>query len=245
MRKKKVLLTAFGPYGPWQENASWKALIEFTRDLPDEMVVVTRRYPVDYDKVKQALTLDLAAGYDFAIHLGQAPSRAKLHLEAVALNLGTLGPGTSGLGTSGLGPTAKSAQNGAESFSGLGLATNDAQNAPGNAPAFFELQPDGPPAFISKLPLDFWAQGLCAMGIPSAVSLNAGAYLCNAAYYWSKYTCLDFGLPTESLFVHIPLNEQQAACCPEDHAFLKTEDAARAIRWLLHAMASLPSAIHA
>ena len=44
----QILLTAFGPYGPFPDNASWLALIELTRDLPDFVSVTTRRYPVDF-----------------------------------------------------------------------------------------------------------------------------------------------------------------------------------------------------
>jgi pyroglutamyl-peptidase len=43
----RVLITAFGPYGCWEENASWLALVELTRDLPTGAEIVTRLYPVD------------------------------------------------------------------------------------------------------------------------------------------------------------------------------------------------------
>ena len=41
----RVLLTAFQPYEGWQTNASWLALVELTRDLPDQPMVTTRLYP--------------------------------------------------------------------------------------------------------------------------------------------------------------------------------------------------------
>ena len=85
---KTVLMTAFEPYDCWNENSSWLALVELTRSLPASPRVVTRRYPVDYEAARAKLQDDLAADYDFAIHLGQAPGIGRVHLEAVGLNIG-------------------------------------------------------------------------------------------------------------------------------------------------------------
>src|SRR5690348_9736070 len=83
-----VLLTAFEPYGAWPENSSWLALVELTRSLPEEPRITTRRYPVDFAAVRQLLAKDLSYDYDFAIHLGQSPGSAQVHLEAIGLNVG-------------------------------------------------------------------------------------------------------------------------------------------------------------
>lgn len=85
-----VLLTAFEPYDRWADNSSWLALVELTRDLPGEPRVVTRRYPVDFDAVRKRLDDDLAANYDFVLHLGQAPGIGRVHLEAVGVNVAGL-----------------------------------------------------------------------------------------------------------------------------------------------------------
>lgn len=84
---KRVLITAFEPYDVWKSNASWMTLVELTRDLPTTPKITTRLYPVDYAAMRQRLAADLAAQYDVALHLGQAPGSASIHLEAVALNL--------------------------------------------------------------------------------------------------------------------------------------------------------------
>jgi pyroglutamyl-peptidase len=84
----KVLITAFEPYDRWTSNASWLCLVELTRDLPAGHVLTTRRYPVDFALARSRLEGDLAAGYDFAIHMGQAPGSPQIRLEAVALNVG-------------------------------------------------------------------------------------------------------------------------------------------------------------
>jgi pyroglutamyl-peptidase len=83
-----VLITAFEPYDCWHENSSWLALVELTKTLPGEPRVVTRRYPVDFPQVRERLAVDLAAGYEYALHLGQAPGLARVHLEAIGLNIG-------------------------------------------------------------------------------------------------------------------------------------------------------------
>ncbi len=91
-----VLLTAFEPYDRWPENSSWLALIELTRelnrevtsDLPSGLKIVTRRYPVDFDAARSRLNDDLAANYDYALHLGQAPGIGRIHLEAIGINVG-------------------------------------------------------------------------------------------------------------------------------------------------------------
>jgi pyroglutamyl-peptidase len=83
-----VLLTAFEPYDRWPENASWLVLVELTRELPPSLKIVTRRYPVDFEAARARLEDDLAANYDFAFHLGQAPGISRIHLEAIGVNIG-------------------------------------------------------------------------------------------------------------------------------------------------------------
>lgn len=83
-----ILITAFEPYGTWQENSSWLCLLELTRTLSDLSAITTRRYPVDFDKMRERLARDLEANYDLVLHLGQAPGSAHIRLEAVGLNVG-------------------------------------------------------------------------------------------------------------------------------------------------------------
>jgi pyroglutamyl-peptidase len=83
----RILITAFEPYGEWSENASWLALVELTRNLPEQPQVTTRRYPVDFDVVRRRLGEDLRENYDLALHLGQAPGRGAIELEAIAVNI--------------------------------------------------------------------------------------------------------------------------------------------------------------
>jgi pyroglutamyl-peptidase len=84
----KILLTAYEPYDVWKENASWLALVELTKNMPADLDVTTRRYPVDFTEVKQRLAEDLADQYDFAVHLGQAPGSSVVQLEQIGINVG-------------------------------------------------------------------------------------------------------------------------------------------------------------
>ncbi len=84
----RVLITAFEPFDRWSENSSWLALLELTRSLPEAPKVVTRRYPVHFAKAKERLSEDLAADYDFALHLGQSSQTGRIELEAIGLNVG-------------------------------------------------------------------------------------------------------------------------------------------------------------
>jgi len=83
-----VLITAFRPYGPWEENASWLTLVELTKDLPDRPEVVTRLYPVDFAAVRQRLEEDLAEDFDVVLHLGQAAGIGDIRIESIGINVG-------------------------------------------------------------------------------------------------------------------------------------------------------------
>ncbi len=83
----RVLLTAFGPYDDWSENASWLVLQDLLRDTPQHIELVTRLYPVDFEKVRLRLEEDLKLGFDTVLSLGQAPGYARVAIEGVGLNV--------------------------------------------------------------------------------------------------------------------------------------------------------------
>ncbi|MEX2120854.1 MAG: pyroglutamyl-peptidase I [Pirellulales bacterium] len=91
-----VLVTAFEPYDDWAANSSWLCLQELARDLPALPAVTTRLYPVDFAAARERLWQDLAADYDFALHLGQAPGSSAIRLEAIGLNVGLPSPSHAG-----------------------------------------------------------------------------------------------------------------------------------------------------
>lgn len=83
-----VLITAFEPYDRWNANSSWLTLVQLTQELPSDVAITTRLYPVDFAAVKEKLAGDLRADFDYALHLGQAPGSTRIQLEAFAVNVG-------------------------------------------------------------------------------------------------------------------------------------------------------------
>jgi pyroglutamyl-peptidase len=68
-----------------------------------------------------------------------------------------------------------------------------------------------PAAYLTSLPLNHLRDGLLSKRIPAEVSNHAGTYLCNAVLYLSQHFSSHFGLPTQSVFLHLPLTPEQVA----------------------------------
>ncbi len=184
----RILLTAFEPYDQWPENSSWLAVIELTRWFESCSQLVTRRYPVNLQAASEKLRKDLLDGYDFAIHLGQAPGAPVLRLESTGLNLRTDG-----------------------------------------AP----LVDDAPTAYLTPLPLAQLRNSLLANRIPAEISHHAGTYLCNAILFLSQHFSTQLGLPTRSLFVHLPLAPEQIAAAGVTMPSASTSMMAKAIAQII------------
>jgi len=71
---------------------------------------------------------------------------------------------------------------------------------------------DGPNAYFSTLPVNEIVAAIKAQGIPAAVSLSAGAFLCNHVFYVAQNKFA--GSDVRSGFVHVPLMDSQAAEFP-------------------------------
>ncbi len=83
----RILVTAFEPYGEWNRNSSWDALVAWLSSRGGDPRVVTRKYPVDLVQLHSRLDRDLTMGFDAVLHLGQAPGTAAVQLESIALNV--------------------------------------------------------------------------------------------------------------------------------------------------------------
>ena len=71
---------------------------------------------------------------------------------------------------------------------------------------------NGPDAYFSTLPLKEIVETIKAAGIPAAVSLSAGAFLCNHVFYVAQHKFA--GTKVRSGFVHVPLMDSQASEFP-------------------------------
>lgn len=71
----------------------------------------------------------------------------------------------------------------------------------GNQPREQPIEPDGPAAYFSGLPVRAIADAITAAGIPSKVSLSAGAFVCNAVMY-RLLASVEPGI--RAGFIHVP-----------------------------------------
>ena len=67
---------------------------------------------------------------------------------------------------------------------------------------------NGPDAYFTTLPVKEFAAAITAKGVPSSVSLSAGAFLCNHVFYVAQNELA--GTKVRSGFVHVPLMDSQA-----------------------------------
>lgn len=71
---------------------------------------------------------------------------------------------------------------------------------------------NGPDAYFSTLPVKELVEAIKAAGVPAAVSLSAGAFLCNHVFYVAQNKFA--GTKVRSGFVHVPLMDEQAGEFP-------------------------------
>lgn len=66
------------------------------------------------------------------------------------------------------------------------------------------IDPDGPAAYFTTLPVKQIARETAEAGIPCKVSNTAGTYVCNAIYYSALHEAAVRGYKTRCLFIHLP-----------------------------------------
>ena len=74
------------------------------------------------------------------------------------------------------------------------------------------IEVDGPTAYESTLPIKEIVAAIKAQGIPSAISLSAGTFVCNHIFYETQHALKGKGI--QSGFVHVPLMTQQKESFP-------------------------------
>lgn len=84
----------------------------------------------------------------------------------------------------------------------------------------------GPPAYFSTLPVKAIVEGLRGTGTPAAVSLSAGAFVCNHVFYGLMHELRDLR-GVRGGFIHVPWLPEQA---PEGQPALPLEQQIGGIR---------------
>ena len=85
--------------------------------------------------------------------------------------------------------------------------TTDNDSAPGSGAA---IDPHGPIAYPSTLPVDDLVEALRAEGIPASPSRDAGGFLCNHVFYVLMSVLAEERPSAIGGFVHVPLLPEQA-----------------------------------
>jgi pyroglutamyl-peptidase len=97
-------------------------------------------------------------------------------------------------------------------------ASSDNEGASSSAP----IDPDGPAAYRSTLPVDEIVAALHAEGIPAAASRDAGGFLCNHVFYRLHALLASERPAARGGFVHVPLLPEQALAKAEPSMPLET-----------------------
>lgn len=108
---------------------------------------------------------------------------------------------------------------------------------PDNAGAVYRDHPaqeDGPPAYLSTLPLRVLQDAWHAAGIPGGISNTAGLYVCNFVMYRALHHLARAGRAGVPCgFLHVPANAEVALAVPEDRPalpYLPQDEITRAVR---------------
>ena len=81
----------------------------------------------------------------------------------------------------------------------------------GNCPREEPVEPEGPSAYFSTLPVRAMAEAIRAKGIEAEVSNTAGTFVCNDLMYTLLHTLAREGAGRRGGFIHVPCLPEQAA----------------------------------
>lgn len=92
---------------------------------------------------------------------------------------------------------------------------------------------NGPDAYFTTLPIKEMVDAMKAANVPAAISLSAGAFLCNHIFYVSQHNLA--GTNVRSGFVHVPLMDEQAAEFP-GLPTMSLDEMVKAVRTMLEVL---------
>lgn len=98
------------------------------------------------------------------------------------------------------------------------------------------IEPDGPAAYFTTLPVRQLMRAVQAAGIPAELSLTAGAFLCNQVTYELLHFLAQQQLAVPAGFVHLPFLPQQAAALPRNYPSMALETMVTAVSTILHTL---------
>jgi pyroglutamyl-peptidase len=176
----KLLVTGFEPYGVLTENPSATIVRELSRRAAVR--------PDDYPRLRVAILPTEFVNAERAIR-----ELLETDVPDVLLALG-VAPRAQGLR---LERTARNQDSAA-------LADNA-----GEQRKLTPIVAGGPDTFESTLPIHAMRAALEQLGVPVAISDDAGGYVCNHLFYAARHVIDSRRLPTRCGFVHVPLCTEQ------------------------------------
>ena len=84
----------------------------------------------------------------------------------------------------------------------------------GRQPVDTAVQPGGPAAYFSTLPIKAMVRDMRAQGVPAAVSNTAGTFVCNHIFYALMHRLAQAGGVARGGFIHVPALPALAALHP-------------------------------
>lgn len=81
----------------------------------------------------------------------------------------------------------------------------------GNSPVDEAIEPSGPPAYFSTLPIKACAAAVEATGVSGGVSSTAGTFVCNHVFYALMHTITERRGDIRAGFVHVPTLDRLSA----------------------------------
>lgn len=85
----------------------------------------------------------------------------------------------------------------------------------GARPVDTPIQPDGPAAYFSTLPVKAIAQRIQSRGIPCQLSCSAGTYVCNCVLYQLLHMAALRYPHIRAGFIHVPFSSEQVRTKPD------------------------------
>jgi pyroglutamyl-peptidase len=151
----RLLMTGFEPFGDWDGNPSWDALVH-ARDhgLFGDLSIELARLPVSYSRAWPALAAVIESAAPeavvcFGLHGGMRRDAGTIYVETTGRNR-----------------------------DGAAKADNDGEQRPQTP-----IVPGAPEALPARLPVHELVEILRAAGYQSELSDDAGAYLCNHVFF--------------------------------------------------------------
>jgi len=86
-----------------------------------------------------------------------------------------------------------------------------AKDNEGNIPEVRYIIENGPDAYFASVPSEEMVEEITKGGIPARLSLSAGAYLCNYAFYFASHYVRKTGRKALVGFIHVPATPEMVA----------------------------------